>query len=184
MPRPIWLALRAIERLSRVTGQLAAAAVFATIFFVGYEVAMRFLFRKPTMWVHEVSAYLLIFVVMMGIAHTLLVNRHVRMDLFYLRFPQRMRSWVNLITYSLAVAIFFSMMLWGGWGLFWTAVEAGSVESYGSLRAPLAWTYWLIPAGALLISLQLLHKIYFAAFSLRKGQEITDTSQLSADEKG
>ncbi|MEK7848960.1 MAG: TRAP transporter small permease [Chloroflexota bacterium] len=182
MNRAIYLALRSIERVSLVTGSISALAVFVVTLIISYEVVLRFLFRKPTVWVHEVSGYTLLFIVMMGAAYTLYADRHVRMDLLYVRLPLRMRAWAKLATYALALVVYFAVMFYMGWGMFWEALRLGNRESFGMLRTPLALTYWLIPAGALLISLQLLHQIYFAALSLRRGRELTKTADLGREE--
>lgn len=156
-----------IDLVCRGGGAIAAAALLAMIFIVTYEVLMRYVFRSPTVWVHEVSAYLQVVIGMLGAAYALLYDRHVRVDLVLTRLPRRTRYWLNLVTFSLALIFFFSFLTWLGWTMFYDAIKSGNRSVFSVLRTPFWYTYWLVPAGGLLMCLQLLSRINYTVNLLR-----------------
>ena len=160
-----------IDRVCQGGGVAAALALFVLSLITFYEVLMRYVFNRPTIWVHEVGGYLLVVIGMLGTAYTMLHERHVRVDLVLLRLPRRTQAWLNLVTYSLALVLFFALLTYFGWTMFMEAVRTDSRSTFGMLEWPYAWTYWLVPAGGLLMCLQLLSRMYRTVNWLRHRDE-------------
>jgi TRAP-type C4-dicarboxylate transport system permease small subunit len=81
-----------IERLAGFSGVLASYAVMVLIGFLTVNVIMRYMFRKPFPFTEEVTGYLLIFIVFIGLAYTMKVGAHVVTDVFVSRIPPQARE--------------------------------------------------------------------------------------------
>jgi TRAP-type C4-dicarboxylate transport system permease small subunit len=160
-----------IDQVCRGGGVAAALALLTMSLITFYEVLMRYVFNRPTIWVHEVGGYMLVVIGLLGAAYTLLHERHVRVDLVLMRLPRRVQAWLNLATYTLALVFFFAFLTYYGGSLFLEAVRTGSKNMFGILETPYWLTYWMVPFGGLLVCLQLLSRIYHTVVGLRGKQE-------------
>lgn len=158
---------RWIDLLTRGAGALAAGATFAMALLVVYMVLMRFVFRKPLVWGHELAAYLLLFMGMMSLAYVLYHDRHVRVDFVFLRLPFKLQHTLRIITYSLALILFFSFLTKLGWDTWYEHFRGGERTVFSILRTPIWWSSWLVPLGGALMCLQLLSRIYHSVQVLR-----------------
>lgn len=66
-------------------------ALFLTIV-VSYDVTMRYFFRAPTIWAFEISWMLYAAHFLCGLAYTLHLGGHVRVDVIYDKFSPRVKS--------------------------------------------------------------------------------------------
>ena len=71
-----------------------ATAVVVAVVFV--DVVMRYMFNTSFVFTQELEWHLFAFIFLMGAGATLLHNGHVRVDIFYQRFSDRNRAWINL----------------------------------------------------------------------------------------
>jgi TRAP-type mannitol/chloroaromatic compound transport system permease small subunit len=145
--------VRAIERLSRLCGGLAAALVFILVVLMLYDVFMRYVFNAPTLWGFEVSTWTMGAAFILSIGYALATDAHVRVDLLYSRIPRRVLTVVDLIFLPVLLLI-VAWLTWGLWGYFFDAYRTGE-KSGGSAWNPKVWPFRLI----LLIG--------FAAFTLQ-----------------
>jgi TRAP-type mannitol/chloroaromatic compound transport system permease small subunit len=86
-----------MESLIRWVGYIAATALAALVLLVVYDALMRYLFQSGSIALQELEWHLFDVVIMLGIAYTLQRASHVRVDIFYDRFSDRMRHIVNII---------------------------------------------------------------------------------------
>jgi TRAP-type mannitol/chloroaromatic compound transport system permease small subunit len=73
-----------------------------------FEVGMRYLFNRPTIWAWDINLQLFSFIVVFGAGNTLFQGGHVVMDIFISRFSKRARLKINMAVY---VVFFFAMSL-------------------------------------------------------------------------
>jgi C4-dicarboxylate transporter, DctQ subunit len=83
--------------------------VIAMMVVVTYEVVSRYLLNSPTMWSDEISSYLLIAIVFLGLAQNLRRGDHIRIDIITEKVSARVRAWLELFAY--AVGLVFSVLL-------------------------------------------------------------------------
>jgi tripartite ATP-independent transporter DctM subunit len=69
------------DRLFDASGALGAALLLSMTAMVCWEIAARFLFNRPTSWVTEISPYLLVAIVFIGLAVTERRNGHIQVEL-------------------------------------------------------------------------------------------------------
>ncbi|TET42357.1 MAG: TRAP transporter small permease subunit [Dehalococcoidia bacterium] len=99
--------LRVIDFISEWSGRTIKWLCVAVVLVLCYEVALRYIFGAPTIWVFIVSRMLGCSIVILGAAYTLRENKHVRVDVFYSRLPPKAKATVDMIC---ALIFFFPLM--------------------------------------------------------------------------
>ena len=97
--------VRAIDRLSDAAGLISALTLFAMVGIVCYEVTSRYLFNAPTTWVIEVSAYLFVAVVFLGLAAAQKANAHIQVEILLSHLKPALRA--QFETAAHWIALFF-----------------------------------------------------------------------------
>ena len=115
----LWIAAR-IDRLNRWVGQLVAWLTGAMVLLGAGNALARYLerdlgFQLSSNAYIEAQWYLFGLVFLLGAAHTLAVNEHVRVDVFYGRLSVRNRVWVDLIGMLIFLLPFCAFALWVSW---------------------------------------------------------------------
>ena len=70
--------------------------VLALVLILCYEVTARYVFDNPTIWAHESSMMLGVFLVTIGWSFVHLRKGHVRVDVFYARMSPKVRAMVDI----------------------------------------------------------------------------------------
>lgn len=85
-----------IDSISKWSGLIARWACLALVVVICYEVVARYVFDSPTIWVHETSMMLGVFLVTMGWSYVHLHQGHVRVDVFYSRLSPRGKALTDI----------------------------------------------------------------------------------------
>ncbi len=93
-----------IDRLNEILAKIFCWCIIIVVLTLCYEVFMRYMLNKPTMWSFDVTYMLNSLFVVMGIGYTLQKKGHVSVDIFFERFSHRARAIINIILY---LALFF-----------------------------------------------------------------------------
>lgn len=137
-----------IGRVARSASTLAGLAVLAIVALITYDVAMRFFFEQPQLFVDEVASFLELFVIFGGLAFTFRTGGHVRVDLLTGRLPGRARAWLRVVAFVLGL-VFLAIVIWT------TAQSALTAYRYGRVSAVMLYPLWapmaLIPLGLALL---------------------------------
>lgn len=134
-----------------MSGKLFSWLLLATMLIIGFEIFMR-LFEKSQIWVFDVTLMLAGSVYVVGGAYTLLKNRHVKMDVLYVRLSPRVQALLDLITVP-GFAIFCGILFWQGGIRAWESFQMQEKLFTGFM--PIVWPVrFMIPLGGLLILLQ------------------------------
>ena len=156
---------RLIDALNEKIGLVANWLVLAACVISAGNALMRYGFSLSSNAWLEIQWYLFAGIVMLGAAHTLRVNEHVRVDVFYARYGERARLWLDLaggVLFLLPMAVIIG---WLSWPLFVNSWQIGEVSGNagGLLRWPVK---ILIPIGFLLLALQGVSEIIKRALAL------------------
>ena len=147
-----------IERLVTYMGIASSGTVMLALFFIVIEVASRALFNKPIKGVVEISGFLLVIVVFLGIAYVQLRKGHVRIDLFILRLPPRLRSLHFMLTSIIIITIF---SLFGYYGAKMTIKSFLTGEYEINIPFLPVWIIRIfVPIGALLVNLIVVSELF------------------------
>jgi TRAP-type mannitol/chloroaromatic compound transport system permease small subunit len=90
-----------IDRIGRVSAWCALAIVLV----MAYNVLLRYLFRTGSVAMQELEWHLMAPICMLGLSYAILKDGHVQVDIFYGRFPARMRRMIDLVSAALVVAV-------------------------------------------------------------------------------
>ena len=144
-------------------------AVLIIVLLGSLEVLLRAAFRSPTHWVWETNQMLLCFYIALAGGYTILVDGHVRMDLFHAKFSFRVKALVDLALSFLFFA-FVIVLLWYLSKLGWESLLIR--EHSISVWAPPIYPLKLIIAMAvLLVLLQGIAAFIRNAYTVIKGKE-------------
>jgi TRAP-type mannitol/chloroaromatic compound transport system permease small subunit len=91
-------ALRTIDDVVRLTGELVAYWAVLAVFAYYYEVIARYVFNSPTNWVHESMFLMFGMQYMLAGAYAYRDETHVRVDIVYSKLSSRGRTGTMLIT--------------------------------------------------------------------------------------
>ena len=122
------------------------------MFIISYEVIARYVFNSPTSWGWVINEQLFLVTTLIGGTYAALTGGHIRIEVFYDRFPKKVRPIVKLSTVILFVS-FMGTLIWKG-GVM--AREAISVQerATGIFHLPIYPFKAIIPIAALLFLIQ------------------------------
>lgn len=98
--------LNFISQLNTITAKITCWLILPLIFVMTYEVVARYFFAKPTSWAYDLTWMLYGTIVFMGGGYTLLRNSHVRVDVIYHLFSERVRAGIEVFCY---MVLFFPL---------------------------------------------------------------------------
>jgi len=142
--------------IDRACGYVDLAVRAALVFFAGLilsllilQVAMRYVIRSPLIWVEELAAYTLAFLVLWGAACYVRSWQHIRVDTFFNLFPAVLRM-ALAIGINLLIVYFGYLLLNAGHRL--AMLGANDLSDSGHFN--LYWPRQAMTTGALLMMLQ------------------------------
>lgn len=124
-----------LTKISKGLGHLSAGMVLAMTFIMGYDVMMRHVFNRPTIWADEISGYLLVAITFLGAAYTLTENAHIRIETIVEKLGADAQRRLTYITDVLSF-LFLVIYAWQGGRLFVDAYVSGKI-SPTLLRTPI-----------------------------------------------
>ena len=89
--------LKAIDNVSEWGGRATRWLGVALVLVMTFEVTMRYVFNSPTLWAFETALMLGATVYVIGWAYAQLHHKHIRVDVFYLRFSPRGRALIDVL---------------------------------------------------------------------------------------
>lgn len=139
--------IQACARISSVLLPIAALCIV-------YEVLMRYVFRAPTIWVTEVSIYLVLAATFLCQGYAMREKAHVNVDFVTLWLSGRSAVILNLFTCALGV-LYCAVFAWEGFDLAYGAYRTSELAGM-LLKVPKFIPEAFIPIGAALLLVQLL----------------------------
>ncbi len=134
----------AIDWVSIWTGKIVSFSTILVAVAVVYEIVMRTIFLKPTLWAAEGTVFACGIMYALGGAWTMIEDRHVRIDILYSRLSPRGKVLLDLLTYF----FFLTYMVAMAWASTKYAFESlGLRETTGT-----AWNPPVYPVKLVLMS--------------------------------
>lgn len=103
-----------IDILSEWTGKIFIWLILILVLVDVYEVFARYILNSPHMWSMNIITWIYGSHFMLLAGYTLLHNRHVSIDIFYLRFSPKTQAILDIITYLLFFFPFLVIIIWFG----------------------------------------------------------------------
>ncbi len=154
------------DHLSDIGFFISAAAVMVLAVLVVIEVLLRQFFNTSTLVSTEMSGYLLVVNVFLGLAWTFRTDGFIRVDLLYGKFSKRTRQLADLVIaiVSLIVMIVVTFYLWS---FALDNLETGNTSVFIT-RTPLWIPQISMPIGATMLLIAMAAEIARAAAALRR----------------
>ena len=159
-----------IGLLTEKIGRVACYLIFLIMIITTLEVIARYLFNSPTNYAWPLNRQLFgIFILFAG-AYTMRMGGHIRIEIFYERFPPRVRLAARVIGLA-ACLLFLGTLVWQG---SWMGLNSLMMNEKmaGSFRVPLYVFKLLIPLAAFLFFIQSL-AVFFRERPPRKRKDRT-----------
>jgi TRAP-type mannitol/chloroaromatic compound transport system permease small subunit len=86
-----------IDRLNSLIGKAVSWLSLLLVLIIVLDVALRYIFSITSAASFELEWHLFAVLFLIGSAYTLQHDKHVRVDVFYHRFSEKRKAWVNLI---------------------------------------------------------------------------------------
>jgi TRAP-type mannitol/chloroaromatic compound transport system permease small subunit len=86
-----------IDRFTEFCGKTVSWVSLLLVLIVFYDVITRYFFNYTTVVTIELEWHLFSLIFLLGAGYALKHDRHVRVDVFYTRFSERKKAWVNLL---------------------------------------------------------------------------------------
>lgn len=160
--------IRNIERLTTSVGIMASFAIVPLVLATCYEVLARYAFGAPTIWAYEIGYTLTGSHFLLGMAFTLAVGAHIRIDIFSGKFSPRTRALIDLCAY----AVMLPLLIWLSYALF-QHLATGYLRSERSGQSAMnlpVWPFRIVFLVAFtLLALQVLAEVVKTVRALRTG---------------
>lgn len=161
--------LKVIDSINEHIGRVVAYLGAVMMFVVAYEVVMRYIFNRPTIWALEINQSLLCIYAALAGGYTLLRRGHVNVEIVYSRFGMRTRMVIDILTSFLFFG-FIIVLLWQTWDMAFDSLMLRE-RSEGLLGLPLYPAKIAIVIGALLILMQGIANFIRSVVALTTGVE-------------
>ncbi len=140
-----------IEALIDGLGKWVSLLIVLIMAITTWEVISRYLFNRPTTWAWLVNRQLFGLFILMAGAYTLVHRSHIRIEMIYERYPDRVKTIVQYLSFA-ALVVFVGALVWQGaiMGLDAFAVKE---RAAGMFKLPLYPLKLLIPVFGVLFIL-------------------------------
>ena len=147
-----------VDRVNLRLGYLATWLVLLSCLISAGNASMRYAFNLSSNAWLELQWYMFAGIVMLGAAHTLKLNEHVRVDVIYGNLGPRTRAWIDLLGMLLFLMPAAVVIAWMSVPVFWESFTSNEMSSNagGLMRWPVK---IILPVGAILLALQGLAEI-------------------------
>ena len=89
--------VKAIEIITEQTGKAFSWLTTCLVILICLDVLLRYAFSSTRVWVIELEWHLFALLFLMAAAYTLKADQHVRVDLFYSKWSDQNKAWVNFL---------------------------------------------------------------------------------------
>ena len=111
---------KASSHLMKGLSCLAQLALIFMVVSICYDIVMRYLFAKPTLWCLEVNTFLIVFLALVPAGDVLRVDKHFKITFL----PDRLSGLgkkIQALSNNLLGLIFCSLMVWKGYEMTYFA---------------------------------------------------------------
>jgi TRAP-type mannitol/chloroaromatic compound transport system permease small subunit len=107
-----------VDRVSRTVGEKLSWLFLVSVAFTCYEVLMGWVFRAPTIWVHDATIMMSATCFLLGGAYALQGGHHIRITFVYDLMPPPARRLCDLIGLCLALVYLLALAWFSGMQAF------------------------------------------------------------------
>ena len=112
-----------INQLNETLGKAVSWLTSLLVLVVCYDVFTRYLLKKSSVAIQELEWHIFALIFLLAAAFTLKHDRHVRVDVFYVHFPERIRHWVNFLGTIVFLIPFSLLVIWSSYSFVKTSFQ-------------------------------------------------------------
>lgn len=164
--------------LSAIAFGLTAVGVVCVVAMMGLttvDVIARYIFNSPTLWADEVSSYLLIAIVFLGLAPNVRQDAHIRIDVLTNLVAGWVRVALEMFAYGAGI-VFSVLLLLGVWTRFANFYDRGIISD-SPLMTPLWMPMVPVVIGAAVLVLTMVVGFIVATTALLGGRALPTQSK-------
>jgi len=148
-----------VHPVSRVANHVASVTLFLMMFLTIADVFLRKVFSRSILGTVELTEFMMVVLVFFALAHTEVLNGHVKVDLVMSRFGKRVQALADMST-QFVCFLLFGLVTWSA--LVHSARMRASGEVSQDLWLPIYPFVYVVAVGSGLLSLALLIKFLLA----------------------
>lgn len=102
-----------MDRISLAISRICMAIVAILVAVMFYEVVVRYVFERPTLWANELSLWMAGFVFLLSGLYAMQQRSHIRIYIIYDMFPRTVQRVCDVIS-TVLILLFIAAVLYGG----------------------------------------------------------------------
>ena len=163
----------------------AASIVVILMAMVVADIFGRKVLNKPVPMSYEVGAFMLVFIVFMGLAYSQRQKAHIRVEILTLRMSPKIRAVMDMFAYTLGIGI-YGLIFYETFKWSYHSFEIGEYVA-GLVNIPKWPSQFAVAFGAILISLQFISDWVYRAVDLvillrqPSGNPVAEVDELAGD---
>lgn len=122
-----------VDRIAILISRVAMFVIAFIVVIIFYEVVMRYVFEKPTLWVNEMSLWMGGVVYLLAGLYVMQQRGHISIYIIYDMLPRNLQRVCDVISTSL-ICVFAAAIVWGGFGEAWQKLMRW--ETFGTAWDP------------------------------------------------
>ncbi|MGI9301773.1 MAG: TRAP transporter small permease subunit [Gammaproteobacteria bacterium] len=170
MPNAVKNYVRYVDALSRSVGRFAMYLIFAMLGILLFSSISRAA-NVPQLWVVEMAQFTMAAYYLLGGGYSMLLDSHVRVDIFYGRWSIKKRAFTDSIT-AFCLIFYLIFLLVGGISSTQYALEYGQ-KNYSAWGPPLAPIKIIMTIGIVLMLLQAT-SMFFKDLARARGEPLDE----------
>jgi TRAP-type mannitol/chloroaromatic compound transport system permease small subunit len=119
-------------------GEIVKYLVVFLVFQMSFEVMMRYLFNRPTVWGYDTAVMTGTVIYAIAWAYADLFDQHVRVDILYSRWTGPRKAIIDILGGIFFFIPFIATMLYASFYFMWLSWAEHEIR---------AWTFWYPPAA-------------------------------------
>jgi len=138
--------------ISKTEKNMIAGLLFFNVAILFITVVLRYLFNNPPVWTEEISRYVMIWIVYLGVSQSIETNTEIKIDILTQMTTSaiiKKMAHVIAVVSGIVVSVF---MLFYGIEFTKTLFETGQVAA--SIPIPMAYFYSIIPIASVLMTIK------------------------------
>jgi TRAP-type mannitol/chloroaromatic compound transport system permease small subunit len=147
-----------ITATSTAVGKFAMYGIFPMIGILFFETICRTIFNHPWKWTVEMAQFVMAAYYTLGGAYTLLLDGHVRMDLFYAKWSPKNKALADVLTFSIVI-FYLVLLLVGGFMSLNYSIKYNQ-KSYSSWAPSVTPIKVIMLFGMVLMALQVIAEFF------------------------
>lgn len=133
---------RGVFALVEWEGRLLSFLLLIGSLQICFELVLRYFFNSPTVWGLELTIYICSITYIMSGPFAAKHEAHIRIDVFYTKWPPRVKAFVDVLFAHTLLFIFCGTLAWFSGEWFWEAWTSGTTS--GTIWSPPIWPMRLV----------------------------------------